>query len=240
MVNSSYSDPPKPGTYRIVSVAAQKNVIEVSPCNQERAICTPWINEPHQQWVLQSSGRGYKIKNVKYDVYLAVPSSTLNTVVGTSPKPTTWHLMRTHEGFCIQYGDENRVVDLHHGLDCYGNVLQLWGWSGNSSRRWSFERISDEVGNEVADSVEDQVTSLREQLQTQATTHHLEKVALEQQLAAKEQDLQAALQSQLEGQPQALRLMVELRHKMEELERLTRYQAPESGHKTQIMRADEA
>lgn len=91
---------------------------------------------------------------------------------------------------------------------------------------------SDDVGEEVADTVEDQVQSLREQLQTQAANHYYEKLASvrdrerqlaekDRQLAEKDRELQTALQSQLEGQPLALGLIAELRRKIEEFEQLS-------------------
>ncbi|ELU35922.1 hypothetical protein AG1IA_10047 [Rhizoctonia solani AG-1 IA] len=37
----AYENPPQPGKYYIKSVAAPKNVIEVPPYNEERAVCSP-------------------------------------------------------------------------------------------------------------------------------------------------------------------------------------------------------
>ncbi|KDN51129.1 hypothetical protein RSAG8_00758, partial [Rhizoctonia solani AG-8 WAC10335] len=73
----SYEKPPEPGTYYIKSVAAPKNVVEILNYNQERAVCSPRRAESNsnQQWYIQHSGRGYKIKNVKYGLYLT-PHST--------------------------------------------------------------------------------------------------------------------------------------------------------------------
>jgi hypothetical protein len=51
------------------------------------------------KWFIQRSGRGYKIKNSQYGVYLAASSIKEGTVVGASETPTIWTLLRTQAGF---------------------------------------------------------------------------------------------------------------------------------------------
>jgi hypothetical protein len=40
---------PEPGTYRITSILAHRNVIEVPEYNQNRSACAPWSNTLNQQ-----------------------------------------------------------------------------------------------------------------------------------------------------------------------------------------------
>ncbi|KAB5594644.1 hypothetical protein CTheo_1966 [Ceratobasidium theobromae] len=240
---SSYAIPPNPGTYYIVSVAAPKNVIEVPSCNEERVVCSSRNNEPNQQWYLQRSGRGYKIKNMKYGVYLATGGSKYGSPIGTSPVPTSWTLMRTHEGYSIQYGDEDKVVDLHYGLDFEGNVMHIRPVGGSPAhRRWKFEHIrfvgfsglihyysilkanSDDVGGEEAETIEDQVEHLHQQLRAkniQIALKDAELASKDRQLAQQKRELQAALRSRSEGQSQLLQAKIaELHQRVGELEQL--------------------
>lgn len=84
---------------------------------------------------------------------------------------------------------------------------------------------SNDTGGEVPDTVEDQLKVLREQLRAQIVGRCFAELTLARdngwQLAEREQALWVALESQCEGQPQALRIIEELRHKMEALERLS-------------------
>ncbi|CAE6385171.1 unnamed protein product [Rhizoctonia solani] len=236
----AYENPPNPGTYYIKSVAAPKNVIEVLDFNQERAVCSPKALKPalNQQWYLQHSGRGFKIKNVKHHVYLVPHSAQPNygTVIGTSIThgPVDWSLVRTHDGFSIQYGEELKSMDLHYGLDTSGNPLSihilpihLWGLTPqDSAKRWKFEwiRSSDDVGGEAAETVEDRITVLCDQLQRkdiEIATKNAELAAKDRLLALKEQALQYALQNHYEVSPRVIRAqLTELRVKIEGLERL--------------------
>ncbi|KDN51131.1 hypothetical protein RSAG8_00760, partial [Rhizoctonia solani AG-8 WAC10335] len=128
----AYQRPPEPRKYYIKSVAAPKNVIEVYDANPERAMCSPQADKPaaNQQWYIQRSGRGYKIKNVKHGVYLALhsPQHPFASVIGTSLShgPVDWSFMRTHDGFSIQYEEEDLSIDLHRGLAGWGNPVSTW------------------------------------------------------------------------------------------------------------------
>ncbi|KAG8685060.1 hypothetical protein FRC11_011185, partial [Ceratobasidium sp. 423] len=220
----AYEQLPEPGTYYIKSVAAPQNVIEVPSYNDERAVCSPQATKPtpNQQikWYIQRSGRGYKIKNVQYGVYLSPHSiqPKYGTVIGTSPShgPVDWSLMRTHDGFVIQYGEEDKSIDLHYGRTDAGNPMHLWSLSPqDDQKRWKFERISEDVGGEVAETVEDRIAVLSEQLQKKD-----EEIAEKDRLLAqKERELQDALQSYCKIPAKVIQAQVaELRQKIEGLE----------------------
>lgn len=227
----SYERPPDPGTYYIKSVVAPKNVIEVPAYNEERAVCSPQATQPapNQHWYVQRSGRGYKIKNVKHGVYLSSYSTQPKnaTPVGTSPShgPVDWYFLRTHEGFAIQYGEQEVAIDLHYGLDKGGNPMHLWITSPqHPHQRWKFERISDDVGGEVAETTEDRITVLTYQLHKKAAeiaAKNAEIEARERLLARKEQELQDALQSHREVPPQIIQdQLADMRNKIEDLKYL--------------------
>ncbi|KAG9083305.1 hypothetical protein FS749_006139, partial [Ceratobasidium sp. UAMH 11750] len=116
----AYPQPPKPGTYRITSVATKTTVLQVLDFNRSRVASYKWADTPNQHWFIQYSGRGHKIKNRQH----------------------VWNLMRTHAGFAIQYGGADLFIDLHYGFPNDGNVVMLWG-SGDlpERRRWMFDRI---------------------------------------------------------------------------------------------------
>ncbi|CAE6443293.1 unnamed protein product [Rhizoctonia solani] len=219
----AYEKPPQPGTYYIKSVAAPKNVIEVPGYNEERAAYL------EIEWYVQRSGRGYKIKNVKHGVYLSSYSTQPKnaTPVGTSANhgPVDWYILRTHDGFVIQYGEKEMAIDLHYGLDKSGNPMHLWTTSPQlTHHRWKFERIGDDVGGEVAETIEDRITVLSEQLHKkdiEIATRDAEITATERLLARKEQELQNALQSRREVPPKVIQgQLAEMRNKIEDLKYL--------------------
>ncbi|CAE6343504.1 unnamed protein product [Rhizoctonia solani] len=195
----AYEKPPEPGTYYIKSVAAPKNVIEILSYNKERAVCSPQNAEknPNQQWYIQHSGRGYKIKNVKHGLYLTPHSAqpTYGTAIGTSSihGPVDWVFMRTHDGFAIQYGEEEKAIDLFYGLDNAENSMHLLDIVPQyHNRRWKLERIGDGVGGEVAETVEDRIITLSEQLQKQ----NIEIAKKNAEIAAKDRLLARKLQEE--------------------------------------------
>ncbi|CAE6343461.1 unnamed protein product [Rhizoctonia solani] len=122
-----------------------------------------------------------------------------------STQPTMWNLMRTHDGFAIQYGEEDGVVDLYCGhkepASAVGASFDRWiaamiiatqlyisklDTCNHASRRWNFARKSDDVGGEIAETVEDQVNHLRNQV----ALRDAELAAKDHQLAQKERELQ--------------------------------------------------
>ncbi|KAG8715700.1 hypothetical protein FRC08_010256 [Ceratobasidium sp. 394] len=214
---TAYELTPKPGTYRIASVATN-TVIEVLSFNQDRAVASAWRDEPNQRWFVQYLGRGYKIKNCQYGSYLAAPSSKEATVVGISDIPTTWSLIRTHAGFVsIQYGEEDRVIDLHHAIPHDCNILQLWNlWDCPAHRRWNFERISDDTGGEIAETIEDQVKQL-----TQELMEKNERLALQAEELAEKDRMLVALREAGTSERTASRL-ADIYGKLDEIEKLKR------------------
>ncbi|KAG8727421.1 hypothetical protein FRC11_013250 [Ceratobasidium sp. 423] len=223
-----YERRPEPGTYYIQSVAAPKSVIEVPDYNQERVVCSPRATEPQrtlkQQWYIQRSGRDYKIKNIKYGLYLASLSAQPKhgTTIGASPSrgSVDWSMLRTHDGFAIQYGDEDMSITSHYGLDVAENPLFLWNTAPqDSSKRWKFEKISDGVGGEVAETTEDRIAVLRGQLRKKDS-----EIAIKDQLLAqKEQELRDVLQSHRGGLLKASvteAQLTELRNKIDDLKYL--------------------
>ncbi|CEL59699.1 hypothetical protein RSOLAG1IB_03632 [Rhizoctonia solani AG-1 IB] len=224
----AYQRPPEPGTYFIQNVAAPKNVIEVPTYNEERAVCSPRIVEPapNQQWYIQRSGRGYKIKNVKYSVYLSSYSAKPKnaTPIGTSPShgPTDWYILRTHDGFMIEYGETEMAVDLHYGYDAPGNPMHLWSTlPQNTAQRWKFERVSDDVGGELEETVEDRITALCDQLREKdviIATRDAEITMKDRLLAQKERELWDALQSRREVPPRVIQgQLAEMRLKIDDM-----------------------
>ncbi|KAL5636782.1 hypothetical protein ACGC1H_000676 [Rhizoctonia solani] len=237
----AYEKPPQPGTYFIKSVAAPKNVIEVPNYNEERAVCSVQADKPapNQQWYIQYSGRGYKIKNVKYGVYLSSYSTQPKnaTPVGTSAEhgPVDWYILRTHEGFVIQYGEKEMAIDLHYGLDKPGNPMHLWCTMPQlTHQRWKFERIGDDVGGEVAETIEDRITTLSEQLHkkdVELAIRAAEIIAKERLLTRKDQELQNALHSHREVPPKAIQgQLAEMRDKIEDL----RYLVESCGERPEL------
>ncbi|CAE6487906.1 unnamed protein product [Rhizoctonia solani] len=218
----AYERPPEPGTYYIKSVAAPENVIEVPSFNDERAVCSPQAVEPssNQHWYVQRSGRGYKIKNVKHGVYLSSYSTKPKnaTLIGTSPRhgPVDWYILRTHDGFVIQYGETEMAIDLYHALAEPHNVLYLWDTSPQAAHhRWKFERINDDVGGEVAETVDDRITVLTDQLRKKDVEIAKRDAEL---LAQKEQELRDTLQSRRGVPPKIIRdRLAEIRNKIEDL-----------------------
>ncbi|KAG9118792.1 hypothetical protein FRC07_006514, partial [Ceratobasidium sp. 392] len=163
----TYAPLPKPGTYRITNVSTKTTVLEVLDINQDRVASSEWADQPNQRWIIQYSGRGYKIKNSKYDVYLTAPSNKYATIVAASKTPTIWGLMRTHAGFAIHpYGEDDLFVDLHYGWSAGGNVCMLWG-TGDlpEGRRWTFDHISNDTSGEASDDIEDEVVRLKRELE---------------------------------------------------------------------------
>ncbi|KAG9119190.1 hypothetical protein FRC07_005934 [Ceratobasidium sp. 392] len=193
----AYAPLSSPGTYRISSVVDRNSVLEVLDYNDERVAIAPWVNRPNQHWIVQHSGRGFKIKNRQYSRYLSVPNNKHATIVGASETPTVWTLLKTHAGLAIQCGETDYVIDLHTGLSHDGNVVLLWPSEQLSdNRRWMFERISEDVGGEVADTIEDEIDCLKREIKAKNAQIALQADELakkDRQLAEQSQTLAAAL-----------------------------------------------
>ncbi|KAG8720089.1 hypothetical protein FRC08_001190 [Ceratobasidium sp. 394] len=231
---SAYDLPPKPGTYRITNVLTS-TVIEVPDYNQDRATSRTWHHTSNQHWVIQYSGRGYKIKNCRHGVYLFASSSKEGSVVGAAATPTVWTLLRTQAGFVIQYEEEDRAVNLHFASGGDNNVLLLWK-SGDCPphRRWKFEQISDDTGGEVAETIENEVDRLKRELgernaqleekDAQLALQTEELAKKDRQLAEKDRTLaaQAAALCHIGSPECTASKMVEIYGKLDELRRIER------------------
>ncbi|CUA70057.1 hypothetical protein RSOLAG22IIIB_00402 [Rhizoctonia solani] len=192
-----YANPPQPGTYLIASRVVPGNCIEVHPNNESRAVCSS-DGSDRQLWHVQRFGKGYKIKSAAHSVYLSVPDSRLGSVIETSTQPTMWNLVRTHDGFAIQYGEEDGIIDLHYCHQEWASMLcivplETCQWSG---RRWNFVHKSDDVGGEVAETVEDQVEHLRNVV----AVKDAEIAALSRQVTEQQRELQE-LRRDRQGEP---------------------------------------
>ncbi|CAE7078630.1 unnamed protein product [Rhizoctonia solani] len=183
-----YANPPSPGTYTIASRAVPGNCIEVHSRNETRVVSSPGDGSSRQLWHIQRFGKGYKIKNAMYNVYLSAPCSRLGTVVETSTRPTMWNLVRSHDGFAIQYGEEDGIIDLHGGHNTIASALYLASLDGIwlDPRRWNFVRRSDSVGGEIPETVEDQVDHLRRQI----ALNYAEIATKDRQIAEQQREIQ--------------------------------------------------
>ncbi|CEL59698.1 hypothetical protein RSOLAG1IB_03631 [Rhizoctonia solani AG-1 IB] len=141
-----YEDPPKPGAYFIANRAVPKNYIEIHPDNQRRAVCSPDAPVPRQMWYIQRFGKGYKIKNAKYADHVESDED--------------------HDGFAIQYGEEDGVIDLYCGHTEPASALYIAKLDScnHASRRWHFLCKSNDVGEEMAETIEDQIADLQSQI----------------------------------------------------------------------------
>ncbi|KAG8692942.1 hypothetical protein FRC08_009438 [Ceratobasidium sp. 394] len=141
--------PVQPGTYRIVSVASSTCIISHGNWN---AVCWRKLDNKNQQWYVQRSGEGYRIKNCSTGLYLVISDAGVHAKVCCGRYPTTWELnqgMKDHDMYTIKYPDCDRVVDLHEGAGHDGNELHMHpqgGWL--ACKRWRFERLSDDTGEE--------------------------------------------------------------------------------------------
>ncbi|KAG9122320.1 hypothetical protein FRC07_001364 [Ceratobasidium sp. 392] len=151
------------------------------------------------KWFIQQSGRGYKIKNCKYGVYLSAPNGQMGTVVGASETPMVWTMLRTHAGFLIQYGEEDSVIDMRFGTTNQEDVMVLWKSDGcPDARRWSFEHMSNDTGGEKVDPIEDESEIGR--LKRELAKQRAQLVLKDHEIAEKDQQLaeQASLLSRRE------------------------------------------
>ncbi|KAG8713181.1 hypothetical protein FRC09_019006 [Ceratobasidium sp. 395] len=72
----------------------------------------------------------------------------------------------TEDTYGTRY-EEDMVVTLHYGMSIEGNIVLLWQSAGLSDdRRWIFERISDDVDGEVAETIDDEIERLKLELET--------------------------------------------------------------------------
>ncbi|KAL5636783.1 hypothetical protein ACGC1H_000676 [Rhizoctonia solani] len=144
------------------------------------------------------------------------------------------------------------AIDLHYGLDKPGNPMHLWCTMPQlTHQRWKFERIGfvvstytiaieliyklrDDVGGEVAETIEDRITTLSEQLHkkdVELAIRAAEIIAKERLLTRKDQELQNALHSHREVPPKAIQgQLAEMRDKIEDL----RYLVESCGERPEL------
>ncbi|KAF8608037.1 hypothetical protein BDV93DRAFT_602941 [Ceratobasidium sp. AG-I] len=140
-----------PGTYRITNVASS-TVLTVPDNNEWDVVCWHRHNGRNQQWYLQRSGDGYRFKNCRYGHYLIITDTKTNSLLRMGKYPTTWSVFingNDYNVYIIKDGEIDRVADLDNGAKHDGNHLHTWDQGGwNPTKRWSFERLSDETGDE--------------------------------------------------------------------------------------------
>lgn len=135
-----------PGTYRIVNAASNTAIA----AKGWETFATRSADELRQQWIVQHSGEGYRIKNVDTRNYLAI-SSTIDreSRVYCGRYPTTWVLNpdpQCNNLYLIQMGDTDRVLDLDgQGANHDGNQIHSRALNNRwlRYRLWYFEYLSD-------------------------------------------------------------------------------------------------
>ncbi|KAH7343642.1 hypothetical protein B0J17DRAFT_185045 [Rhizoctonia solani] len=98
--------------------------------------------------------------------------------------------------------------------------MHLWSIAPqHPCHRWKFEKISDDVGGEEGETIEDRVAALSDQLQKMV----VETATKDRLLAQKEQELQEALKVRREVPVKVIETqLAELRQKIETLECLVK------------------
>ncbi|KAG8742109.1 hypothetical protein FRC12_015432 [Ceratobasidium sp. 428] len=187
----------QPGTYRIVSQVAG-TAIQVSEHDHNKVVAWERHDRICQKWFVQSSGDGYKFKNCQHGNYLAVSSTDMHALVYASRFPTTWVLLKTNDGYLVQYADNNRVLDLHYGWKNNGNEIHIWPAGDNANKMWKFEHLSDETGEELPASFKMQGDRLTQDLyaQTQDLAQKGQRIAsLERELVDQRREVEEKAQA---------------------------------------------
>ncbi|KAF8607890.1 hypothetical protein BDV93DRAFT_603647 [Ceratobasidium sp. AG-I] len=202
----------QPGTYRIVS-GLTGTAIQVSEHDHSKVVAWEKHDGKNQQWFVQNSGGGYKLKNCQHGFYLAVPSTDIHTLVYASRFPMTWVLLKSGDCYIVQYADNNRVLDLHFGWASNGNEIHIWPADSNGNKTWRFERISDDSGEELPEVFRKEGSRLKQELDTK----NQELVEMRKKLTEKDQSL-VEKSSVLSRQEATIRqLEQDLKAKAEEL-----------------------
>ncbi|KAF8608033.1 hypothetical protein BDV93DRAFT_519106 [Ceratobasidium sp. AG-I] len=196
----------EPGTYRIINVASET---AITVPNYDHWAVVGWesTEEPNQHWFVQRSGEGFRFKNCFYGQYITLASTDWFSKVYLGRYPASWQILPSEAGsYVIQYGDADRVLDLHdaYGPGRDGNEIHIWPRHElQTQKRWKFERISDDTGDEdaqpqqVPEDQTGQIALKDEEIARQARLL----AEKEEQLAQKDQQLveqatQLAAQSQ--------------------------------------------
>ncbi|KAG9079040.1 hypothetical protein FRC06_007987 [Ceratobasidium sp. 370] len=134
--------PVQPGTYRIVSVASGTYI---TLHNHWDAVCWRKLDNKNQQWYIQRSGEGYRIKNCLTGLYLVVSDTALGAKVFCGRYPTTWELnqgMEDHDMYIVKLAGCDRVVGLHWGKADDGNEVCFLIHSSGFSRKANIKAAS--------------------------------------------------------------------------------------------------
>ncbi|CAE6492350.1 unnamed protein product [Rhizoctonia solani] len=147
----------QPGTYRI-SNAVTGTAVQVSDDDSTKIVTWQQHDRENQQWFLQRSGHGYRLRNRRHNAYLAVSNTDNHALVYASRYPTTWLFLKFNGNYIVQLADMNRVLDLHWGSGHNGNEIHIWNLDGGNMphRIWRVERIGDDFGEETTDSRQEQ------------------------------------------------------------------------------------
>ncbi|QRW16195.1 ricin-type beta-trefoil lectin domain protein [Rhizoctonia solani] len=153
----------QPGTYRI-SNAVTGTAVQVSDDDSTKIVTWQQHDRENQQWFLQRSGHGYRLRNRRHNAYLAVSNTDNHALV---LKPILGVTTSFDSGISVQLADMNRVLDLHWGSGHNGNEIHIWNLDGGNMphRIWRVERIGDDFGEETTDSrQEHELSQLRGEL----------------------------------------------------------------------------
>ncbi|KAF8608036.1 hypothetical protein BDV93DRAFT_541431 [Ceratobasidium sp. AG-I] len=198
--------PVEPGTYRIVN-ALSGAAITVPNQDTWGIIGSPIHDEPSQQWFVQRSGDGYCFKSCSNGRYITIDSTQWTARAYLGHYPPTWQILPDKQGsYAIQYGDSDRVLDMHAELEPHiGGEIHVWPRQDLPlQRRWKFERLSNDTGNQ--DEQMRHEIAIREEQITAKNQQLMEKDLVitqqSEQLAQKDQQLisqatQLATQNQL-------------------------------------------
>ncbi|KAF8760128.1 hypothetical protein RHS01_01725 [Rhizoctonia solani] len=148
----------QPGTYRI-SNAVTGTAVQVSDDDSTKIVTWQQHDRENQQWFLQRSGHGYRLRNRRHNAYLAVSNTDNHALVYASRlKPILGVTTSFDSGISVQLADMNRVLDLHWGSGHNGNEIHIWNLDGGNMphRIWRVERIGDDFGEETTDSRQEQ------------------------------------------------------------------------------------
>ncbi|KAF8608034.1 hypothetical protein BDV93DRAFT_519107 [Ceratobasidium sp. AG-I] len=218
----------EPGTYRIVNVASD-TAITVPHHNRWDVVGWERHGDRNQRWFVQRSGEGYQFKNCQYGYYMAVVEPKWNARPFLSQYPTSWQLVQNRDDYnmyIIKCAGIDRVIELDKcGSRHNGNNLQLLSQDNwVSYKRWRFERLSDETGDEAGE-LRSQLGEMRQQLASkdqelaQTQSQLFEKSTLLEQSQIALRQAEAALRARDEPLQQQTE-MADLRERMERMERL--------------------
>ncbi|KAJ1305866.1 hypothetical protein OPQ81_010589 [Rhizoctonia solani] len=137
----------KPGTYRIVN-KRHGTAITIAPGHPGTIVGWRAPNQPNQKWLIQCSGKSYRIKDSMYGRYISPDSMSRGARVNLDGYPTDWEILPfgTNE-FLIKLAGDDLVLDLHGSSN--GSEIHVWQKGGVANQKvWKLEKLSDFAGNE--------------------------------------------------------------------------------------------